>query len=61
MPTEIVTVLPFVGWLRGDRRGEHWRVVCQADTYSACWDKLLAVRAATQHCEKVVLSDGRRP
>jgi len=51
----------FVGWLRGDRRGEHWRPVCQADTYSACWDKLLMIPAATQHCEKIVLPDGRRP
>jgi hypothetical protein len=50
----------YTGWLRTLPRGR-WRLACAALTWAGCWDRLLAVRADSERCEKVVLPRGTLP
>jgi hypothetical protein len=49
----------WVGWIRSE--GRSWKVVLHAETESACWSKLLAVKVAGQRVDLEVLPVGRAP
>lgn len=48
----------YVGWIR--KPGGHWRQVCRAVGWDACWDLLLRVVPDALTVEKLV-NDGKHP
>lgn len=46
----------FIGWFR-PRKAEPWQALCEASSWSACWDLLANPKGG----DKVVLQKGQHP